>query len=1154
MAENIADKYQSHTQESHIYDLPDTYIGSAEEDTVSTLVLSDDSTSMSVQEIKIVPGLYKVFDEVLVNALDQYTRLMAEKEYPLKQIRVSANMSTGELSVYNDGRGIDVAEHPKTKLYVPEMIFGVLLTSSNYKKDEKRFTGGKNGYGAKLTNIFAKEFTVETVDAVRGLKYKQTWKDNKKVIGKPKITATKVKPYTKITWTPDYARFGLTGLTDGMMKVIRRRTYDCAAWCGASVKVRWNDEVIPCKNFLHYSKLLAGDKPVVMLKGNKHWDVSVFASDEGYKHISFVNGIFTAAGGTHVKHVTKQLTDALVVAIKKKMKKTIRPIVIRDCLSIVIRSMIVNPSFVSQSKETLATPVSKMGTKWELDPKDVNAILTKTGILDRLMEAHGAEEDKEAKKSDGKKKSRITGLPKLEDATKAGTRESHKCTLILTEGDSAATTAISGLKVVGRDYYGVFPLKGKVINAKNVSSKKVNENDEIQNLKKIIGLVSGKKYTDVNSLRYGRVMVMTDQDHDGSHIKGLVMNMFHSQWPELLKMGYVVSMLTPIVKAFKKGKEEQAFYTLYDYEQWREREESKGWEVMYYKGLGTSTAKEARAYFETLRGIHYDWSEASATELDKAFLKGQEEARKKWISDYDPSDILKFSDSGKNTFTHVSIPDFVNKELIAYSHASTIRAIPNLMDGLKTSQRKILFGCFKKNLKKQIRVAQLAGAVSELSAYHHGEASLNQTIVGMAQTYVGSNNINLLQPLGQFGTRLQGGKDSASPRYIHTLLSNIASKIFRSEDLPVLTYLDDDGIPVEPDWYAPIIPMLLVNGSEGIATGYSTKIPAYNPTNIVAAIRSRLNGDTTPLSVGSPWWRGFTGTIVEDSSGRSFKMYGSYKIKDENTIEITELPIGKWTKDYREFLEKSLNGSPMCKTPLFADIQDDYNDIDVKFTIEFMPGVLASLIKKGEFEKKMGLETSIHLTNMWMYDSNNRLRKFDTPEDILDDYIGARLRVYDKRKEYILSELEKELAFVNAKAEFIRLVTEDEINLRDTDKNLAIALLINNLPELSEKSSRDLLSGWKYLMDMPVRSLTIARREKLLKERDTLMEKIENLKKETPRSLWLSDLKEFDEAYAEFLKERANADEDTRKDDKKVVSKTTTIVRRRRRKAPASKA
>ena len=209
----------------------------------------------------------------------------------------------------------------------------------------------------------------------------------------------------------------------------------------------------------------------------------------------------------------------------------------------------------------------------------------------------------------------------MDDANFAGTRKSHLCTLILTEGDSAKSMAIAGLSVVGRDKYGVFPLKGKMLNVRDASIKQITNNQEITNLKKIIGLETNKKYKDIKSLRYGKVMIMTDQDHDGSHIKGLFLNMIHSEWPELLKLGFVVCMVTPIIKAIK-GNRIKSFYTLTDYNQWKETVNVSQWKIKYYKGLGTSTSKEAKEYFQDLKINEYEFDEQT-DEAMTSLLKRQ---------------------------------------------------------------------------------------------------------------------------------------------------------------------------------------------------------------------------------------------------------------------------------------------------------------------------------------------------------------------------------------------------------------------------------------------------------------------------------------------------------------------------------------------------
>ena len=292
---------------------------------------------------------------------------------------------------------------------------------------------------------------------------------------------------------------------------------------------------------------------------------------------------------------------------------------------------------------------------------------------------------------------------------------------------------------------------------------------------------------------------MADQDHDGSHIKGLIINFFHTYWPTLLDIpGFLQQFITPIVKA-TKGKQSKTFFTIPEYNNWTEStgNDAKGWRIKYYKGLGTSTSAEAKDYFSNLDlheinfceltsdecriiPLSYSSSDQSDTEslnvvgetedvvpdevksgaemIELAFSKKKIEQRKGWLSYLKKDTYLDYSNAHA---TGVKYSDFINRELILFSQADNIRSLPNLFDGFKPSQRKVLFGCFLKNLKNEMKVAQLCGYIGEKSAYHHGEASLQGTIVNMAQDFTGSNNINLLTPSGQFGTRRMGGKDSA---------------------------------------------------------------------------------------------------------------------------------------------------------------------------------------------------------------------------------------------------------------------------------------------------------------------------------------------------------------------------------------------------------
>ena len=499
---------------------------------------------------------------------------------------------------------------------------------------------------------------------------------------------------------------------------------------------------------------------------------------------------------------------------------------------------------------------------------------------------------KSNKKTDGSKTKSIRGIPKLIDANFAGTSKSNQCILILCEGDSAKAGVVSGLSKQDRNIFGVYPMRGKLLNVRDETTKKIGDNKEITEIKQILGLESGKEYSPqelTSVLRYSKVLFMTDQDLDGSHIKGLGINMFDSLWKSLLQIdGFIGFMNTPIIKATKGGKS-LLFYNDGEYALWKKQNET-GWTIKYYKGLGTSTSKEFKEYFEKKKIVYFNNSENCCDAIDMVFNKKRANDRKEWLSQYNRESYLNTSK------TNVSYQEFINNDLIHFSKYDNDRSIPNLADGLKISLRKILYSAFKKNLKSEIKVAQFSGYVSEHSGYHHGEASLNGAIVGMAQNYVGSNNINLFEPKGQFGTRLLGGKDSASERYIFTNLNPLTRLLFPEVDDNVLHYLDDDGSLVEPIYYVPIIPMVLVNGTKGIGTGFSTDIMCYNPLQIISYLEGMLNKIDEveqKLRLIEPYYKGFKGKIIPcDETYKKYLIKGCYQVISKDKIRITELPIG----------------------------------------------------------------------------------------------------------------------------------------------------------------------------------------------------------------------------------------------------------------------
>jgi DNA topoisomerase-2 len=1127
----LANKYQQKTDKQHILDNPDTYIGSVEQVDTDVWILNDSGDKIIQKNIRYIPGLYKLFDEGVVNCRDHVIRMQqavsknTPNAIPVSYIDISIQ-DDGTIVMMNDGNGIDVAMHPEHKMWIPEMIFGHLRTSTNYDKTEKKIVGGKNGFGFKLALIWSTIGSIETIDHVRGLKYSQTFKKNLDEICAPEITKCKTKPYTKVTFKPDYTRLGIPGLTKDMLALLRKRVFDIAAVTDKSLKVKYNSTLLPVKTFTQYVDMYIGSKEeskrVYEDSENGRWEYLVALSPtHEFQQVSFVNGIYTSKGGKHVEYILNQITKKMVDYIEKKKKIEVKPNSIKEQIILFLRCDVENPAFDSQTKDFMNTPSSKFGSSCNVSDKFIEK-LAKIGIMDAACAITEVKENKAAKKTDGSKTKNIRGIPKLVDANWAGTEKSGQCMIIFCEGDSAKAGIVSGLSSEDRNTIGVYPMKGKILNVRGESVKKISENKEIAEIKKILGLETGRNYKDMTdiakSLRYGKVLFMTDQDLDGSHIKGLGINLFQTEWPSLtLIPGFIGFMNTPILKA-RKGSKELVFYNTGEYDEWKELNDTKGWNIKYYKGLGTSTGKEFREYFEKKKIVGFEHNgKLSDDAIDMVFNKKRSDDRKDWLEDYNRDSYLDTSKSS------VSYDDFINQELIHFSKYDCDRSIPNLMDGQKTSQRKILFAAFKKNLTTEIKVAQFSGYVSEHSGYHHGEASLNGAIVGMAQNFVGSNNINLLVPSGQFGTRLQGGKDSASERYIFTYLNKITRSIFPEMDDHVVKYLDDDGMLVEPLFYAPIIPMILVNGAKGIGTGFSTDIMCYNPLTIIEYLKSKLSDLPATSFEFVPYYDGFQGQIEKISEGK-FLVKGKYEKLGVDKVRVTELPVGFWTEDFKELLEsltETTDKTGKKIVPVVKDYDDMSKDTNVDFTITLQKGKLDEMLSSktdhglSQLEKTLKLYTTCSSTNMHLFDANDKLKKYANVPEIIDDYFETRLSIYQKRKDYMIATLSSELVVLSNKARYIKENLDGTIDLRKKKKE-EVNLMLKTKKYHVINDDED----YKYLTKMPMDSVTSENVDKLNKEHDTKQKELAKIQATTIQEMWRTELDLVKDAYVGYKEER----------------------------------
>ena len=1097
------------------------------------------------------------------------------------------------------------------------------------------------------------------------------------VINKPDIEDVdeEIESYVKTTFYPDYKLLGMEErLTDDMIALLKKRVYDiliCAhrndSKTKKTKKVRvWLDgEELTIKSFEDYIRMhYEHDVNIVYDGDTPRWKVGVVVDkDSKFDNISYVNGICTYQGGTHVNHIMNQIIKKTVEYVKDIHKITIKPERIKDYFHIYIDSVIVDPSFNSQAKEKLQSRETKFGSSYKVD-KEFMEKLYKTGYIDEIISDELHKQSREVSKTDGKKSISLVGIDGLKDADRAGTSKSSECTLIITEGDSARKYAVDGISIVGCQNFGVWKIRGKFINVGNATLKQLNENKEFVNLKKILGLVQKEIYTDVKKLRYGHILILTDQDLDGSHIKGLVMSMFRNFWPELLQIeGFIQSLSTPIIKIFKKTdtrcqKALNTFYTLQDYKKWENEigvVATRKFSIKYYKGLGTSSASDAHEIFEKYdkHVISYIWgddeseesstdsensddSESSSSEeedddeldsqeskkpkkikknmavrkvnkemmesnaydaLSMAFDEERVPERKKWLRKYDPNDIIEYSNK------RVTFKEFVDKDLIHFANYANIRMIASVCDGYKPSLRKGAYGMSKKNTKSEIKVAQLGPYVASITAYKHGEQSITEAIVGMAQNFPGANNINIFYPSGNFGTRTGNDKgelggDSSSPRYIYVSLEPIIPYIFRNEDNSILKLIEDEGEIIEPVSYCPIIPMILVNGSNGVGYGYSSNIPSYNPIDVINNLMRNIEGKDIKEMI--PYYFGFTGTIekikLTDKQKQSlknknkthyvsYKMIGTYEIIDEDTVLITEIPVvGKKAsiKQYVRFLEKRLiNGNTTVKKEkdtkkkkkeaekIFVSVKESCGNNTINIRVKFANNILQKLNREGEdaIIKALGLSATINTSNMHLYDEFSRLTRYETIDEIYGDFYKYRLKMYKKRKAYLLKKIFNEMNIAKYKVKFIKEIVEETFIISKRKKDSIIKelkekkypMLHTDLDAIDPKELEDediknenenekneddenkvkddethkklSIKSYSYLTDMKLFSLTYEKMEKLKTEYDNKKIEYEYYENITEKDLWKKELKELIIKYNEWI------------DDRTKTAKTNDLVK-----------
>tara|TARA_B100000787_G_scaffold169987_1_gene163296 strand:- start:7542 stop:10781 length:3240 start_codon:yes stop_codon:yes gene_type:complete len=996
--------YQQLTPQEHVELRPEMYIGNCETRSDELFVVNS-SDRIVRKTCTTNDGLLKLYNEALDNAVDNTRR-----SPPTSHIQVSLSLK-GDFVVRNNGAHIPVRQ--QNGVWIPTMIFSKPLSGSNFEDEKQAREGaGMNGWGIKLALMLSDVSSIEILDPVEGQKLVQSWGDGVRETSGPKVTKKKSKHSgwtTTVRFQPKLERFGIgEAQMSAITSQVETRLLQISATNG--VKITFNGAKIQTNTFKKYVESFDCVDKLVYEKVNQYFEYGFALSDGAFTHQSFVNDLCTTDGGTHVKVVETQVVDALLEYFRKRHKGSVKLTrhAVRQRLFVFVNCRIQNPRFRSQSKVYLTTPISKSAVA--LPPKRIVQQAHRIGLLDQLEELLVAKEDQAMENAMSSKKKRSVKVDKLIDAAWAGGSKSQECSLYLTEGDSARTFVVSGLSKIGPKQNGVFPLRGKLLNCYSASKSQIQANKEIQHVVEILGLNLSKRYNtmaDMATLRYGKIVILTDADVDGFHICGLILAFFQKFFPTLLKNGFVQRMITPVIVATKR-QEKHEFFAMPDFERWYEGK--RGYTIKYFKGLGSSTRQQAVAYFANvgryLKNVVVD--DTAVERIDLFFNDKRSADRKEWIGgenmdlDYD-SNVQ-------------GVGQIVDSELKQFSHETLARAIPSMVDGLKESQRKIIFAAFQKfgASNQPFKIAQLASYTAEKTAYLHGETSLGNAITKMTQGFVGSNNVPLLVPEGQTGSRLQLGADAASTRYTFTRLQEYTRNIFHKDDDAILSYRIEEGLSIEPEYFFPVIPMILVNGAEGISVGYRSVVPQHSFEDVVKCMLNRLkNGSFGPLT---PSWNGFKGTVTEDES--AWYTHGVFEYTNSSTIVVTEIPVGVSTDKYTAHLQKLVEKSQIVR---FTSAAPDENSI--YFTLQVPPGFNASALK---------LTNSITKRCLNLLDASGAVQTFASVADVCISFYNVRFGAYAKRRRHLITTLKERLTYIMYKSKFIELVLHDKLDIKNT--------------------------------------------------------------------------------------------------------------------------
>jgi DNA topoisomerase-2 len=1199
--------YSGLSDTKHALTRADTYIGSTVRSVREVMVMNIDKMCLEKKTTTLPMGVERLLLEGLSNAGDNTDSSRRAGVDP-GTIDIEANNKT--ISVKNGGLHIPVKKitlHDKNgntsvteykegdvnTEWLPVYVFGYFRTSNNYDEKIKRMGAGKNGFGAKLISIFSKRFQVVVEDPDSKLRLTAIWYDNMFVEDrsrKPTVEVVEDKGIKRgsvcVTWDLDFERFGMTEYSEEDLAIFARFAVDFSFTCkvrtsfnGTQFDYReiskyasliWKEDQLK-HHFIDYvwedganAKLVAAQQKTqerLIASAKKPEDIPeveimVIDSPDSAVCISYVNGLMTSDGGVHVdaaeEPVFKKIMEIMNRGLKRGRKNTITIKNLRPHMSFIVNARLCDPEYTSQSKTKLISPPVEV----EYRGRNLRS-LQDWSVIRRLYAEIEAMGSMKATKTDGIKRKHID-CQNGEDANFAGTKDSLKCTLMITEGLSASNYPQKRIVMLpgGKDIFGYLPMRGKILNITNAGIIQYSENTVISNIKKMLGLKEEVDYSieaNINTLRYGKILMCVDADDDGMHILAHVVNFFREKFPGILKRNMIGYLRTPVIKIFKKNKIQKRFFTVNDFDQWKEKTAMTGFTARYYKGLGTSNDQDIVDDMDTAPTVLCFYDANCDENMNLAFHQDFADERKKWIADWrdvaQTEDVTTMDVREFDALTRAQdISQFINRELVQYSVASLFRAIPSKYDMLKESQRKVLWSAlefFKYDPAKgkTVKTGRFANKAADFAHYHHGEKSLCDTTIKFAQNYIGSNNMEFLRPEGQFGTRADGGKNAADPRYSEIHLAWWIPHVYKREyiDLVERRLVDDEK--AEPLWLPAVIPMGVVNGTNGIATGFSTSTASYNPLDVIRWIKDRCNGKR-PKNI-TPWYNNFSGKIKievrnenkvviegdeqerlqgecipkrspdqEDADDAAFiqhaknskirmKTYGTFEVTGFHKhggpiVRVTEIPVRSWIHDYRKWLQ-GLVAMKGKKRPVF-DFKDNSTTEKPNFLIHWNSDYCQPN------HQNLHLVRSFGMSNITLIDHNGFPEKFTNINDVLETYFGTMLKHYGLVRDTRVANEKARLQDISYKIKFIGCVLSGEIVIMKT----------------SEQSIRGKMEEHEIPYEYYEKSKSRDFSEESLKKNEELLEQckahLEHAENKVAKDIWLDDLNNLEKVIKKRMK------------------------------------